>query len=377
MPQIFHAFVNPVAADPLIAGTKTSDWNTAHADASGNPLVVRTVLTADTNYYVSATGSDSNDGSIGSPWATIQHAVNFLPANIDFAGFTVTINIGAGTFDGPFIPAPYGGGVLRFEGASAATTILRRPVSRSNIFDFQATPGSTIISLNNVTLDGGDITNGGVNALVSSGATGMTMYFGTFNGSGGGIILKLANSTGGSSAITSEGTMTFFFTTGSMTVDGAGQLGTGQGVLGPTQGPVYVDFTSWIFLNTPNFGAVNPGFGTGFISPFWFGIYLSLQANYSGAFTGAFLSVLWGSVASLDTFLSGSSPNVIDPTSSATFTLGTSQGWGGFGSITKAGLPSTTELPLPNTAAVFKDTSGGGVYLAYNDAGVIKKVALT
>jgi hypothetical protein len=47
-----------------------------------------------------------------------------------------------------------------------------------------------------------------------------------------------------------------------------------------------------------------------------------------------------------------------------------------FGVTKKAGLPTTTDLP-PGTSGVFKDTSGGGVYLAYNDAGTIKKVALT
>jgi hypothetical protein len=47
-----------------------------------------------------------------------------------------------------------------------------------------------------------------------------------------------------------------------------------------------------------------------------------------------------------------------------------------FGVTKKAGLPTTTDLPK-GTSGVFKDTSGGGVYLAYNDAGTIKKVALT
>lgn len=40
------------------------------------------------------------------------------------------------------------------------------------------------------------------------------------------------------------------------------------------------------------------------------------------------------------------------------------------------GLPTTADLPK-DAAGLFKDTSGGGVYLAYNDAGTIKKVQLT
>ena len=47
-----------------------------------------------------------------------------------------------------------------------------------------------------------------------------------------------------------------------------------------------------------------------------------------------------------------------------------------FEAIQKAGLPTTSDITA-GQAAVFKDTSGGGVYLAYNDAGTIKKVALT
>lgn len=49
---------------------------------------------------------------------------------------------------------------------------------------------------------------------------------------------------------------------------------------------------------------------------------------------------------------------------------------GGMGVTAKAGLPLVADLPA-GASGVFKDTSGGGVYLAYNDAGTIKKVALT
>ena len=44
--------------------------------------------------------------------------------------------------------------------------------------------------------------------------------------------------------------------------------------------------------------------------------------------------------------------------------------------IQKSGLPAIGDLAAGQWG-VFKDTSGGGVYLAYNDAGTIKKVALT
>jgi hypothetical protein len=47
-----------------------------------------------------------------------------------------------------------------------------------------------------------------------------------------------------------------------------------------------------------------------------------------------------------------------------------------FGVTKKSGVPVVADLPA-GTSGIFKDTSGGGVYLAYNDDGTIKKVALT
>ena len=43
---------------------------------------------------------------------------------------------------------------------------------------------------------------------------------------------------------------------------------------------------------------------------------------------------------------------------------------------TMSGAPSATQLPA-STWGLFKDSGGGGVVLAYNDAGSIKTVALS
>lgn len=60
----------------------------------------RIKLTANLNLYVATTGSDSaNTGlSSGSPFLTIQHAVNVALNNYDAGGYTITINIAAGTY---------------------------------------------------------------------------------------------------------------------------------------------------------------------------------------------------------------------------------------------------------------------------------------
>ena len=64
-------------------------------------------LTANTTYFVNAgTGNDANVGSAGAPWATLQHAYNWVQANINLAGFSVIFDC-TGTFNaGVFAQGP-------------------------------------------------------------------------------------------------------------------------------------------------------------------------------------------------------------------------------------------------------------------------------
>lgn len=84
------------------------------SDPSLNPLItakIRTRLTANSNFYVnSSTGNDSTgDGSSGTPWATIQKAIDTIHDGYDLAGFTVQINA-TGTFSaGAIISGPFVG----------------------------------------------------------------------------------------------------------------------------------------------------------------------------------------------------------------------------------------------------------------------------
>ncbi|HZZ80045.1 MAG TPA: hypothetical protein VFE62_16145 [Gemmataceae bacterium] len=75
-------------------------------------LPSRVRLGANTSFYVATTGSDSNNGlASGTPWATLQHAANYIQQNVDLGGFTATINVANGTyssgvtFTGPFTGA--------------------------------------------------------------------------------------------------------------------------------------------------------------------------------------------------------------------------------------------------------------------------------
>lgn len=73
----------------------SADANGTVEDAGFAP---RIVLSAPTTYYVATSGNDSNPGTIGSPWLTIQHALNYVKQYVDTAGYAVTISVGDGTY---------------------------------------------------------------------------------------------------------------------------------------------------------------------------------------------------------------------------------------------------------------------------------------
>jgi len=58
-----------------------------------NLLILLSVPVFSTDYYVSTTGDDANDGSSGSPWLTISKAISSVATNVGD-----TIHLGAGTF---------------------------------------------------------------------------------------------------------------------------------------------------------------------------------------------------------------------------------------------------------------------------------------
>lgn len=66
---------------------------------------LRTLASANLIFYVATTGSDSTgDGSIGTPWATLQHAADVVQQTYDLAGqYSATINVADGTYNGGVI----------------------------------------------------------------------------------------------------------------------------------------------------------------------------------------------------------------------------------------------------------------------------------
>ena len=96
---VTHSFVSTIPEDPAsgipggLAGP--GEWNAPHAvTGTVTPAniagVARQILTANQTYFVSTAGSDTTgDGSNAKPWATGQHAWNYIGANIDPGGNAV------------------------------------------------------------------------------------------------------------------------------------------------------------------------------------------------------------------------------------------------------------------------------------------------
>jgi hypothetical protein len=88
----------PVAADQIVGVVGGTSNRLFTCQQVTNTYRIK--LTTTTNYYVATTGSDSAAGTIGAPWLTLQHAIDFIENNIDFGGQQLIVNVGAGSFVG-------------------------------------------------------------------------------------------------------------------------------------------------------------------------------------------------------------------------------------------------------------------------------------
>lgn len=134
----------PITSGDFLVGVQGGTADVLFSQAQ----IGRSVLTANANYYVAATGSDANPGTLASPFATIQHAMNVVSQTLDGGGFYgVTINIGAGTFVGVSVTPCNSMLFLQFNGAgSASTTLTHTPHFGVNPFSL----GGCIDVLNDI-----------------------------------------------------------------------------------------------------------------------------------------------------------------------------------------------------------------------------------
>jgi hypothetical protein len=136
----------------------------ASSSGGGGSSSGRETLTADRTYYVRTDGSDSNNGlsdHSGGAFASVQKALN-VAATIDFNGFTVTIQVGVGTFSGQVVVGAMTGQV------TAANLILSGSGSGSTTISSTGSFAGTILATGagaRVTLQSLTVTNGDANGI--------------------------------------------------------------------------------------------------------------------------------------------------------------------------------------------------------------------
>lgn len=334
----------------------------------------RTILNSDTTYYVRTTGSDSNGGTnpTTDAWATTDHASAFIAQSVDSGGHNIIIDIGAGTFVGWGFRTTIGGGNFFWRGAGSASTTIG-PGPRDLIFNF----GENIsffslteanIYINAVTIGVNNLSNN----MISAGVPGLSINLAdlfsfaidiqfNFFASCNPIVLSAP----------------IFLVTG--TGHGGimnGNSATIANVFAISAGAILQDLANWQINSGFTIGA-----GGAFVSATNGAQYESFGNNFSvnaGTVTGTRYLLASNSAAAE---ANNDNPGQLGPN----FFPGNADGQsdpsccydGYFGVVKGSGVPTTTQFPDPNTGGFYKDTSGGGVYAVYNDAGTIKKVALT
>lgn len=134
-----------LAAFVVFGGTPMVDDGNVVTKAAAMQAAFRTRLIANQTFYIAATGSDSNSGLVvGSPWLTLQHAINVIQQNYDLSGFVATIQIADGTYaahatiSGPFIGSS----------SAASLVITGNAVTPSNVI-YGDTTGNPAITVQN------------------------------------------------------------------------------------------------------------------------------------------------------------------------------------------------------------------------------------
>lgn len=125
------------AAPTAVVGTSTRFARADHVHPG------REVLTASRTYYVRTDGSNSNNGltnSSGGAFLTIQQAVDVACA-LDFSIYSVTIQVGSGTYTGAIVVNPYiGAGPLLINGDTSTPTNCVISVTSATAVKFQNGP---------------------------------------------------------------------------------------------------------------------------------------------------------------------------------------------------------------------------------------------
>lgn len=367
---VFTALTNTFTRTPLGGIDNGVDTATSPVPFKIAPLVslsllaedVRQILTSNTTFYVSTTGSDSNPGTLAQPWATPQHAANFLATNIDAGGFVPIVQIMTGTYAGPQLNGvPVQTPLQLWLGDYTTPTNVNLTTSQSGYACFDISAQGVQLEIDGLTFK----PNAPDLPAISFDADNCTVFANRING--------VADAGGSLALIDFENAFCFCvigfsaasFLNVPVTSDGRVSLtGTWDQLiyLNAINCEMQSNHIALTLVSTPvfnnacvNFAAPECAMLGNFASTTGSATGLKLLATTPGIFVGN-PTLLPG------TGLSITSQMFMDATS--------------IYALQKSGLPSTSDLAA-GTWGVFKDTSGGGVYVAYNDSGTIKKVALT
>lgn len=325
-------------------------------------------------------GSDSNDGtSLATAWATMQHAALTLAQSIDINGWLLETKLEDGIYAGcdfNFYPIP-NGCFWRLQGNSSDNSRVEVNCAFNGFTCIEIDDFGAVLEFRDFTVNMGTPSGSSLSpfSAFECDSPGAVMYFPN---------IRVIGDNSGQVAFFADCALASWFIgiqAGIFFPDGSSEPNDHPGC------QIKGTFFSILELEQPlNF----MGLGGPWVlesSPTWSVGFADVAAdfneitNFGGDFTysgsvgaasprfnfQAQCGVVTGGVGA--TFFPGSTSGTVN-TSQAVYDgqqLGQQI----------VGLPTTTNLPSDTDWGVFKDTSGGGVYLAYNDAGTIKKVALT
>lgn len=355
---------------------------------TGTLLLTFIQATANLTFYVDAAGSDSNPGTVAEPFATLQHALD-IAGSYDYNGFALVIVLNSGVNTSGTAANSYSFVYPTMTNCSQAT-LIGSATPANHIINLIA-PGNinstsqqftAIVHDVNWFIDGLQInTTSGVfnldcpDAVISFGVNGggqhgVIISFNTGFGAGNGWNVPLFQVAG-------PGSRLFMY---EVTFAGAGtalndiswfSVINQPGATVQWVQPALVTFTATYHCNQLIW-LRNGGEFTGFTTASMTGLSNLTALNTPGAIMSGY-SFIGTDINPTDTFFNTVAFDTTCSWSTTTFTFA---GVYRFMGVPVAGLPSSTQL-MQSGWGLFKDTSGGGVYLSYNDAGTIKSVALS
>lgn len=377
-----HGTVN--AGTNSISRTTVLGWVDANGKAGSGtpldftgtspPLVSLTVLAGDVGsgglipatgnltFYVATTGNDSNSGlSVGSPVATLQRAMT-LAASYDYLFlYTWSINIADGTYtttgDAVIIPA----------------FVHLQPSSTQNLVGNSGSPGNVVLKCGNGLVQTADAIN---NQVFLDGFTvHLTAGGGTYFGIFGGKILYNNLTIDADASLTA----TAVFWVGNSDLGGTNVLidTNGGNTFTVNNGVAFRNFILANPSSQSNFNFTQFTFPASLTTTAWvnataaqinwsFNTYTNF-AGVTGKQCQASVFCLLITDNGLPSDFPGNTAGTVDNT---TVMRDASTGIRTLGSLQHAGVPAASTFPN-QTWQVFKDTSGGGVYLGFNDGGTM------